>query len=114
MHRWLFFLPVFPAKALNATGRIQQLLFPSEEWMTLRTDFRGDFVFLRGPRRESIAAMTLDRNIFVTRMNVFFHLIPLDHDNSVGSFWDPNVKIKTSTKNSFLQVFFPSPDYSSG
>jgi hypothetical protein len=69
----LFGLPtVFSLEALDATSRIHQLLFASEERMAVGADFDVQF-FFGGTRRPGVAASAGHTAFVVIRMDSFFH-----------------------------------------
>jgi len=63
---------VFLLKALDATRRVNQLLFAGEERMAIRADFDVN-VFLGRTRRPGGAAGANDMTFDVFWMNSFFH-----------------------------------------
>jgi hypothetical protein len=64
---------VLPAKSLDSSRRINQLLFPSIERMALGADFNPN-ILLRGTGRDFISASTFDHGLKIVGMDIFFHL----------------------------------------
>jgi hypothetical protein len=64
---------VLPAKSLNASGRIDQLLLAGIEGMALGANFDPDFAFCR-TRKDLIAAGALYERLMILGVNVFLHL----------------------------------------
>src|SRR4029453_7847775 len=71
----LGFLPVLLLEALDAAGRVDELLLTGEERMADRADLDGNFLLARA-RRPGLAAGANHFRLFVLRMNVRFHLNP--------------------------------------
>jgi hypothetical protein len=69
----LLLLLVLFAEAFDAPGGVDQLLLAGEERMAVRTDLGDDFVLLGGPGFKGVAAMALDRDRLIFRMDSFFH-----------------------------------------
>ena len=67
------FAVVALAEFLNPTRRIHQLLFTRIEGMTHRADLNAQIVGERGAGYKTIAASTLNFNVLVLGVNVFFH-----------------------------------------
>src|SRR5258708_7461283 len=89
-------LGVLLLEAVDAAGRVDQLLLAGEEGMALRADVDAQFL-LRGARGPGLAARAVDRDLLILRMNVWFHELTSNgrmlSDPKTGSigekFWQP-------------------------
>jgi hypothetical protein len=72
--KYLFFLKflVFFAKALNAPGRIHQLLFTGKKWVAFRANLDMDVAF-GGTDFHNVAAGARNGRLRIFWMNVRFH-----------------------------------------
>ena len=67
-------LLVLPLEALHASGCVEQLLFPGEEWMAARANLDSHEIrFVGGTRLEGAPAGAVHRNFVIIRMDSGFH-----------------------------------------
>src|SRR5215208_7844266 len=66
-------LAVTLVEAVNAAGRVNQLLLAREERMALRADLDVEVVLLRRARLELVAAGAVDVDLVVVGMNSLLH-----------------------------------------
>src|SRR5258707_976845 len=65
--------PVLPAEALDAAGRVHELLLAGEEGMAVRADLDVDYLFHGGARLDHVAAYANDLRVVVAGMHVLLH-----------------------------------------
>lgn len=66
-------LGVLLLEAVDASFRIDQLLFAGEERVAARTDFHADIALMSGTRLELVSAGANDIHFFVSRVDSRFH-----------------------------------------
>ena len=112
--RWVFrgsrrfdiTLAVLLLEPLDSSGGIDKLLLARIERVAHRTDFRVDF--LGGTARlESVAATTMNHDLFILRMYVFFHNVMLQNTqtlyaNKIGRYYKSFFAIESSSGYIFL------------
>src|SRR5437660_11021450 len=69
-------LPVLARVALDAPGRVDELLLPGEEGVAVRADLQPQLLALGGPGRPSRAAGAVDVADLVLGMNSWLHDAP--------------------------------------
>ena len=72
-----WFFAVALVEAIDASCRIDQLLFSGKERVTRRTNFDVQVTFLGGASLERLATRAADRNLNVFWMNSWFHFVTL-------------------------------------
>jgi len=65
-------LLVFPAKSLDSSSRVNQLLFPGIERVAFGADFNPDFLF-RGTSGDFISAGAFNDCFMILGMDIFLH-----------------------------------------
>ena len=66
-------LGILAAEALDAAGRIHELLLAGEKWVTTGADFYVDVALVRGTRGEAAPAGAEHADFVVCRMNGCLH-----------------------------------------
>src|ERR1700681_1226727 len=65
---------VLPLKAVDASGRVHQLLAPGEERVAGRADFHADIALMSRARLEGMAASARDVEFVIRGMNTSLHV----------------------------------------
>jgi hypothetical protein len=68
-----FSFGVLAAEALNAAGRIHNLLLAGEKRMATRADFHVDIAFMRGTGGKNVAACALHAQFVICWVNSWLH-----------------------------------------